>query len=153
MIECSDTANGSANTASSSGTLSGTLNSCESCAGISSRVAAVDVARGADVDAGRDRPDVERVAEAEVADLARRAHRRDAARPARQPRVQHDPVADLEAFGLGPERDDVGDDLVPEHLRQREEPLHRVVGRAHLAPVHEHLLGVGAADAGEARAA
>ena len=45
----------------------------------------------------------------------------DAARPARQPRVQHDPVADLEPFGLGTERDDVGHDLVPEHLRQREE--------------------------------
>ena len=81
--------------------------------------------------------------------LARRAHRRDAARPARQPRVEHDAVADLEPFGLGTERDDVGDDFVAEHLRQREERLHRVVGRPHLAPVHEHLLGVRAADAGE----
>ena len=99
---------------------------------------------------GRDRPDAERPAQAVVADLARGTDRVDAARRAREPRVEHHAVADLEALGFGTERDDVGDDLVPEHLRQREERLHRVVGRLHLAPVHEHLLGVGAADAGEA---
>src|SRR6478752_5056268 len=36
VIECNDTANGSANTASSSGTLSGTLCNCDGCAGMSS---------------------------------------------------------------------------------------------------------------------
>ena len=37
-------------------------------------------------------------------------------------------VADLVPLGLGPERHDVGDDLVAEHLGEREERLHRVVG-------------------------
>ena len=60
----------------------------------------------------------------------------------------HKAPTDEHPFGFGTERDDIGDDLVPEHLRQREERLHRVVGIADLvAPVHEHLLRIRSADA------
>ena len=55
-------------------------------------------------------------AQGQVTDLACRAQRLHAARCARQPRVEHDALTDFEPFGLGPERHDVGDDLVPEDV-------------------------------------
>jgi len=100
------------------------------------------------VDAGRDRRCPEVPAQREVTDLARGTERSHTTGSARQPRVEHDALADLEALGLGSERHHVGDDLMAEDLRERREVDHRVVG-VHLAPVHEHLFRVGAADAGE----
>jgi hypothetical protein len=113
------------------------------------RVATGQVLRRADVDAGRERAVGEVPAQRQVADLARGAERRDAAGRARQPRVQHDAVAHGEASGLGADLHHVGHDLVAEHLRERGEVDHRVVG-VDLAPVHEHLLRVRPADPGEA---
>jgi hypothetical protein len=46
---------------------------------------------------------------------------------------------------------DVGDNLVAQHLRHREEVAHGIVTRHVLAEVHEHLFGIGAADAREPR--
>ena len=98
VIACRDTENGSANTAISSGIESGTGTAC--CRG---RASARRIHRSrrptprcgcrADVAVG------EAPAQAVVAALARRARRVDAARPARQPRVEHHPLADLEARG------------------------------------------------------
>ena len=55
---------------------------------------------------------------------------------------------DLEPLGLGPELDHVGHDLVPQHLGERAQAAHGAVAVA--LEVEEDLLGVGAADAGEA---
>ena len=60
-------------------------------------VAAGGVARHAGVDAGADVAGGEAPAQAEVAGLAGRAERGDAPRRARQPRVEHHPLADVEA--------------------------------------------------------
>ena len=68
---------------------------------------------------------------------------------AREPALQQDALADREVVDRRADLDDVGDDLVAEHLRERDERGHREVGRVAVAHVHEHLLGVGAADAGE----
>ncbi len=102
------------------------------------------------VDASGEASVVEVEAHAPVADLARRAHWRDAARSARQPRVEHDALTRLDAFDLGADLVDGGDDFVPEHLRERDERGHGAVFRA--LEVHEHLFGVRPADAGEAGA-
>ena len=69
---------------------------------------------------------------------------------ARQPRVEHHALADVEALGLGAELGDLGDHLVAHHLRERAEPAHGVVLVA-VTEVQEDLLRVGAADAGEQR--
>jgi len=53
------------------------------------------------VDAGGDATLGEVPAQAQVADVARRTLRLDAARTARKPRVEHDAVADVNTFGLG----------------------------------------------------
>ena len=89
-------------------------------------------------------------AQAEVTGLAGRAERRDAARRAGQPRVEDDPLADVEPAGLWPEGDDLGHDLVPGHVGQRGEGGHGVVDVARVE-VAQHELGVGAADAREDR--
>ena len=146
---CSDTANGSAKIACSSSMPSGTANSIDECAGINSAyppVASLDTPvwmPGADVARG------EAPAEAEVAGRAGRADRRDAAGRARQPRVEHDPVADVEPRGLRPGIVHHADHLVAEHLGERAEPAHGAVAVA--LEVQQHLLRVGAADAGEQR--
>ena len=103
------------------------------------------------VRAGRRRavPDVDgdgQVAGAEVAAPrvaarpASRAWRVDAAGPARQPRVEHDPLA-----GVGA----AADDLVPEHVREGDQRGERVVPGA----VQQDLLHVRAAQARERRLA
>ena len=113
-------------------------------------VAAGGVARHAGVDAVADVALGEAPAEAEVAGLARRAERGDAARRARQPRVEHDALADVEALGLGAELGHLGHHLVAHHLRERAQSAHGAVAVA--VEVEEDLLRVGAADAGEQRA-
>ena len=158
-MPCSDTANGSAKTACLVGDGVRDLEQHRVVRGHELAEAAGHVLAHPGVDAGRERTDAERPALAQVAGHARRAVRLDAARPAGEPRVQRDAVADLEALGLGPERDDVGDHLVAHHVRERHEVLHRVVGEPLPGPVRvgearvveEDLLRLGAADAGEAR--
>src|SRR5581483_3376708 len=73
----------------------------------------------------------------------------DAARRARQPRVEHHPLAALEPGHVAAEILDRADHLVAEHLRERDERRHRAVVGAF--EVHQHLLGVRPADAGEVR--
>ena len=104
----------------------------------------------ADVDAGAEVTLGEAPAQAEVAGLAGRAERGDAAWRAGQPRVEHDTLPDIEPAGLGPERDDLGHDLVPGYVGERGEGGHRVVDVAGVE-VAQHELGVGAADAREDR--
>src|SRR3546814_9506623 len=56
--------------------------------------------------------------------------RRDATRCARQPRVEHDALADVEARSVGTAADDLADDFVAHHLRERAQPAHGGVGIA-----------------------
>ncbi len=143
-----DTENGSASTAASSEMPSGTGMSMESCAASCSAQAPGAAGDDAHVDARTEVALGEAPAQAEVAGLARGAGRGDAPRAAGQPGVQHDALADVEAPGLGTERDDLGDDLVAGHVGERGEGGHRVVDVAGVE-VTEHELGVGSADARE----
>ncbi len=104
----------------------------------------------ADVDTGAQVALGEAPAQAEVAGLAGRAQRGDAAWRAGQPGIEDDPLADVEPAGFGAEGDDLGDDLVPGHVGQRGEGRHGVVDVARVE-VAEHQLGVGPADAREDR--
>ncbi len=158
-MPCSDTANGSAKTACSSVIESGTLNSIESCAGISSPKPPGTSLHmpvwmpGARSPFANDQHWLRSPA-AHAGQIGV-----DAARLAREPRVQHDAVPDLEPFGLRPERDHVGHHLVAHHVRERHEVLHRVVLvvaraavlRREARVVEEDLLRLRAADAGEPR--
>ncbi len=111
-------------------------------------VPAGGVAGDAGMDAGADGPGEEVVTKAEVTGLARRAQRRHL-RGARQPRVEHDPLPDLQALRLGTEGDDIGHDLVAHHLGERAQPAHGVVALG-FTEVQQRLLGVRAADADQA---
>ena len=110
-------------------------------AGQQVRVSAGRVAGHAGVDAGLMAPSVKlwhrlRSPAAHAGHTA--AH---AARRAGQPRVEHDPLADIEPPRLGAERDDLADHLVAHDLGERAEGGHRVVALA-LAEVEQGLLGV-----------
>ena len=110
--------------------------------------AAGGVARHAGVDAGADRPRGEAPAQAVVAGRAGRAHRGDAPGRAREPGVEHHPLADLEP------RRPRGRAPPP-----RPRPRARAPGGTSRSPlmalslspleVEQDLLGVRAADAGE----
>ncbi len=104
----------------------------------------------ADVDTGPEVATGEAPAEREVAGDAARARGVDAARPAGEPRVDDDPLPDIDAGRSGPDVDDLGDDFVAGDVRQRRERGHRVVDVA-VTEVAEDELGVGAADTGEDR--
>ena len=147
---CRDTAKGSAKMACSSSTASGTAVQHRRVGGHELGVAARRVGGDAGVQAGADVAVGEAPAQAVVAGLTGRADRVDAAGGAGQPRVEHDPLADLEPGGLGAERHDLGHHLVAEHLRERAQAAHRAVAVA--VEVEQDLLGVRAADAGEPRA-
>ena len=109
------------------------------------------VLRRPGVDARRDGALGEMPAQAVVAVLARRAGRVDAPRAAGEPGVEDDPLAHLEGGDGGAHLDDVGHHLVPEDGGEGEEPVQRAVVAEVVAEVHEDHLGVGAADAGQAR--
>ena len=109
------------------------------------------VARVAGVDPGCETAAGEVPALGVVTARARRAHGRDPAGRARQPALQHDALTGFEVAYLGTDLLDVGDDFVPQDLREGDEGRHREVG-GFTAHVHEHLLGVRSADAGETRA-
>ena len=146
VIAWNDTDHGSARTASSSSMSSGTATAIDSCAG--SRSAKPPVASTAlpvwmPTDS---RAHVEVAADRVVAPRAGRAQRADAAGPATEVGVQHDPLPRLDAAHGRPRLLDGGDDLVPQHLGERDEGGHHVVGG--VLEVHEHLLGVRPADAG-----
>ena len=113
-------------------------------------VSAGHVGRHPGVDAGFDVAVGEAEAQAVVAALARGTRRVDAARPARQPRVEHHPLPDLHSSCLRTYRDHVGHHLVAHDLRKGTERGHRVVDVV-LAEVHQDLLGVRPADAGQPR--
>ena len=104
----------------------------------------------ADVHAGAQVALGEAPAQAQVAGLAGRAQRGDAPGRAGQPGVEDDALADVEPAGVGAERDDLGDDLVPGDVGQGGEGGHRVVDVARVE-VAQHQLGVGPADAREDR--
>ena len=70
----------------------------------------------ADVDARAQVALCEAPAQAQIAGVARRAGWGDAARAAGQPRIEDDTLTDVEAAGLGPERDDLGHHLVAGHV-------------------------------------
>ena len=147
-MACSDTAKGSAKMACSSSMASGTAKSIGRVGRHQLGVATGRVARHPGVDADADVTGGKAPAQAVVAGLARRAQRADAARRARQPRVEHDALAHLEAVGLRAELGDLGHHLVAHHLGERAQPAHGAVAVA-LTEVEEDLLGVRAADAGE----
>ena len=113
-------------------------------------VSAGHVGRHPGVDAGFDVAVGEAPAQAVVAVLAGGARRFDAARPARQPRVEHHPLPDLHSPRLRPHRHHVGHHLVAHDLREGTEGGHRVVDVV-LAEVHQDLFGVRPADAGQPR--
>ena len=97
---------------------SGIANSCEACAANRSACAPAAAAQFPRwIEAGRS-PDAEVAAPRVPPGQARRARRVDAARHARQPRVQHDPLAGV---------DPPPDHLVPEHVRERHQRGERVV--------------------------
>ena len=98
----------------------------------------------ADVDAGADVALGERPAHVDVAGRARRAERGDAPGGAAQPRVEHHPLAHLEAPGLRAEGHDLGHHLVAGDVGEGGEGGHRVVDVA-VGEVAQHQLGVGAA--------
>ena len=115
-------------------------------------VAAARVLRRADVDAGRDRADAEDPAQAVVADL------RTPGTSASTPRGPHDshgfsttrsPTSRPSASG--PSATTSATTSCPSTCGSEKNPFIGLSGLPHLAPVHEHLLGVGAADAGEPR--
>ena len=102
VIACSDTANGSAKTASSSVIESGTANSIESWAGHQLGVPAGGVGRHPGVDPGGDVAVGEVPAQAVVAGLAGRAQRRRCRGGRTTARVEHDPLPHLEPRASGP---------------------------------------------------
>ena len=86
----------------------------------------------------------------EVAVPARATRGIDPARPTREPRVQHDPLADLQLRDVGTQLGHFGDHFVAEHGGGGEIPIEGAVAEV-LPEIHEDLFGVGAADAGEPR--
>ena len=108
------------------------------------------IARQPGVHAGGEPAVQEVVTEAQVARHACGTLRVDPSGPACQPRIQDDPLADLESPGIGAELGHLGDDLVAEHRRIREERVHGIVPVA-FPEILEDVLGVGPADTGQAR--
>ena len=117
---------------------------CRQLLGPGSRCAGDD----ADVHPGSQITLREAPAEAQVPCLAGRAERLDAARRAGQPRVEHDPLADIEPAGRRTQGDDLRHDLVPGDMRQRGEGGHGIVDVARVE-IAQHELGVRSADARE----
>ncbi len=111
--------------------------------------AAGRILRRPGVDAGRDGSLGEVPAHAVVAGLARPAGRIDAPRAAGEPRVEDDPLADLEGGHGRTHLDHIGDHLVTEDGGKREVAVQRAVAVV-IAEVHEDHLGVGATNPGEA---
>jgi hypothetical protein len=108
------------------------------------------VGRVADMDAGRE-PAVEEIpAERVVALFTRGTDRRDPARRARQPALEQHALADVDSGDRCTDLVDGADDLVAQHLWERDEGGHAGVGPV-AARVHEHLFGVGAADPAQSR--
>src|ERR1700692_5036596 len=101
------------------------------------------------MDAGLDVALTDAPAQALMAVFARGTTWFDAARPARQPRVEHHPLADFQPTCRRAQRNNVGHHLMAHHLREGTESGHRVVGVT-LAEVEQDLLGVGPADARKA---
>ena len=81
-------------------------------------VAAGDVGRNAGMDACLDVAVGEAPAQAVVPGFACGTGRFDTPRPARQPRVEHHPLTDIEPACLRSERNDVRHHFVPHHLRE-----------------------------------
>src|SRR5205823_1869302 len=79
----------------------------------------------AGVDAGGEASLGEATAQAQVAGLACGARRFDATRTARQPRIEHDPLAGFDAPRVGADFLHGGDELVAEHLWARDERPHQ----------------------------
>ena len=113
-------------------------------------VAAGDVGRHTGVNARFDVAVGETPAQAVIAGFTCGTQRFDPTRRARQPRVQHHSLADIQPARLRAQRDNICDDLMAHHLWKRTERGHRVVGVT-LAEVEEHLLGVRPADPRQAR--
>ena len=103
----------------------------------------------AGVDAGGEASLGEAPAQAQVAGLACGARRFDATRTARQPRIEHDPLAGFDAPRVGADFLHGGDELVAEHLWERDQRRHGIVDLV-LGVLHEHLLRVRSADPGHA---
>ena len=104
-------------------------------------------ARVSGVDPRREMAANEVRADREVAVAAGVTRRIDAARTARQPRVQDDPVADAALANRRADPDHSPHHLVPENLWEGDERGHGIVEAA----LQEHLLGVAPADAAVAR--
>ena len=113
--------------------------------------AAGSILRRAGVDACRDGALGEVPTQAVVAVLTGRAGWVDAPRATGEPGVQDDTLAHLEGRHRRTDLDDIGHHLVAEDSREGEEPVQRAIVAEVVAEVHEDHLGVGAADAGQAR--
>ena len=108
-------------------------------------VAAGHVRRHPGVNARLDVAVGETPAQAVVTVFACGTRRFDTARPARQPRVEHDALSDVDTPCLGTHRHHVGDHFVTHHLRERAERRHRVVGVS-FPEVEQDLFGIRAAN-------
>src|ERR1019366_10566217 len=81
------------------------------------------------------------VTEAQVAGLACRTLRIYPPGTAGQPRIEDDPLSDFESTSIWTKLNDLGNDLVAEDGRVREECIHGIVPVA-FTEILEHVLGI-----------